>query len=333
MGIEVGINGFGRIGRCFLRAAWGSDVEVAGINDLVGADTLAHLLKYDSVHGTWDKDVKAGDGKIIVEGKDIKVTALKEPEKLPWKDLGVQVAIEATGIFRKASQAKLHLDAGANNVVITAPADSKDPGDITLVLGINDDQLDPKKHKIISNGSCTTNCLAPIAKVINDNFKIKHGLMTTIHSYTNDQRILDLPHKDMRRARAAAVNQIPTTTGAAKAIGLVIPELEGKLNGMAIRVPTPNVSLVDLVTEVEKETSAEKVNEAFKKAAENDLKGILGVSEEPLVSGDFNGNPLSSIVDAGNTYVVDKTMVKALSWYDNEWGFSNRLVDLCKKLG
>jgi len=332
MGVKVGINGFGRIGRCFLRAAWDTGIEVVGINDLVAADTLAHLLKYDSVHGTWERDVKVSGDHLEIEGKKIKITTEKDPASLPWKDLGAELAIEATGLFRKGSAARKHLEAGARHVIITAPADSKDPSDITLVLGVNDKELDPKKHKIISNGSCTTNCLAPVAKVLNDNFTIKHGLMTTIHSYTNDQRILDLPHKDLRRARAAALSQIPTSTGAAKAIGLVLPELEGKLNGLAIRVPTPNVSLVDLVVAVEKKTEAKEVNSKLKAAAEGELKGILGYSEEELVSSDYNGCPLSSIVDARNTFVIDGTMVKVLSWYDNEWGFSNRLVDLCKKL-
>jgi len=332
MAVKVGINGFGRIGRCFFRIAWEEGLEVVGINDLVDASTLAHLLKYDSVHGVWDKDVKADGNDLVVEGKKIQTTAIKEPEKIPWGDQGAEVVIESTGLFRKGSTAKKHLEAGAKFVIISAPADGKDPGDLTLVMGVNDNELDPSKHKIISNGSCTTNCLAPVTKVIHENFKIKHGLMTTIHSYTNDQRILDLPHKDMRRARAAALSMIPTSTGAAKAIGLVMPELNGKLNGLSVRVPTPNVSLVDLVVEVEKETTAEEVNAALKKAANGDLKGILGFSEDPLVSSDYNGCPLSSIVDADNTYVVEGTMVKVLSWYDNEWGFSSRLANLAKKL-
>lgn len=333
MSIKVGINGFGRIGRCALRVAWGSDVEVVGINDLVDSKTLAHLLKYDSIHGTWDKDVKTDGDDLVVEGKKIKVSAIRDPKELPWKELGVDVAIESTGLFRKRSLAQAHIDAGAKKVVISAPGDSSDAPDLTVVLGINDNELDPAKHHIVSNGSCTTNCLAPVSKVLHDNFTIKHGLMTTIHSYTNDQRILDLPHKDLRRARAAALSMIPTSTGAAKAIALVMPELKGKLNGLSIRVPTPNVSLVDLVVEVEKSTSAEEVNAALKKASEGKLKGILGFSEEPLVSTDFNGCPLSSIVDADNTYVVEGTMVKVLSWYDNEWGFSNRMVELIRKIG
>ncbi len=332
MGVKVGINGFGRIGRCFLRIAFGSDVEVVGINDLVDAATLAHLLKYDSVHRTWDKDVKAEGDAIVIAGKKIKVTAVKEPEKLPWKELGVDVAIESTGLFRKRSKAELHLQAGAKSVIISAPGDSKEPPDLTVVIGINDKLIDKSKHKIVSNGSCTTNCLAPVAKVVNDKFKIKHGLMTTIHSYTNDQRILDLPHKDLRRARAAALSMIPTSTGAAKAIGLVLPELNGKLNGLSIRVPTPDVSLVDLVAEVEKPTSVEEVNAALKKAAETELKGILAYTEDELVSSDFMATTVSSTVDAKNTFVMDKTMVKVLAWYDNEWGFSNRMVDLVRKM-
>jgi glyceraldehyde 3-phosphate dehydrogenase len=334
MAIKVGINGFGRIGRCFMRIVSGSEIEVVGINDLVDAKTLAHLLKYDSVHGSWMKEVRAEGDAIVVEGRRIKVTAVKEPEKLPWKELGVNVAIESTGLFRKRSQAAKHLDAGADHVIISAPGESKDEApDLTVVIGINDKLLDPKKHKLVSNGSCTTNCLAPIAKVVNDRFTIKHGLMTTIHSYTNDQRILDLPHKDLRRARAAALSMIPSSTGAAKAIGLVLPELQGKLNGLSIRVPTPNVSLVDMVVEVVKETSKEEVNAALKQASEGELKGVLGYTEELLVSHDFNGCPLSSIVDADSTFVVDKTAVKVLSWYDNEWGFSNRMADLCRLLG
>jgi len=334
MGVKIGINGFGRIGRCLFRVAFGSDVEIMGINDLVDAKTLAHLLKYDSVHGNWSHEVKADGDAIVVDDKKIKVTAVKEPEKLPWKELGVQVAVESTGLFRKRSGAAKHLEAGASHVIISAPGESKEgeTPDYTVVLGINDKGLDPKKHKIVSNGSCTTNCLAPIAKVVNDSFKIKHGLMTTIHSYTNDQRILDLAHKDLRRARAAALNMIPSSTGAAKAIGLVLPELKGKLNGLAVRVPTPNVSIVDMNVEVEKATTKEEVNAALKKASEGELKGILGYSDELLVSSDLNGCPLSSIVDSDSTFVVDGTAVKVMSWYDNEWGFSNRMVELCRRL-
>jgi glyceraldehyde 3-phosphate dehydrogenase len=332
MGVKVGINGFGRIGRCFVRIAFGSDVEVVGINDIVDAKTLAHLLKYDSVHRTWDQEVKADGDAIVIAGKKIKVTAIKEPDKLPWKELGVDVAIESTGLFTKRSKAELHFAAGAKKVLISAPGDSKEPPDLTVVVGINDKLIDKSKHKILSNGSCTTNCLAPVAKVINDNFKIKRGLMTTIHSYTNDQRILDLPHKDLRRARAAALSMIPSSTGAAKAIGLVLPELNGKLNGLSIRVPTPDVSLVDLVADVEKETTVDEVNAALKKAAEGELKGILAYTEEELVSSDFMHTSMSSTVDAKNTFVMDKTMVKVLAWYDNEWGFSNRMVDLVRKM-
>ncbi len=332
MGIKVAINGFGRIGRCFTRVAWDSDVEIVGINDLVGAETLAHLLKYDSVHGVWNHDVAADGDNVVIDGKKIPVTAIREPSELPWKDLGVDVGIESTGLFRKRALAQKLVDAGAKKVIISAPGDSGDPPDLTVVLGVNDDKLDPASQTIISNGSCTTNCLAPIAKVIHDNFTIKHGLITTTHSYTNDQRILDLPHKDMRRARAAALSMIPTTTGAAKAVGLVLPELNGKLNGLSVRVPTPTVSLVDLVAEVEKGTTVEEVNAVLKKAAdEGPMKDVLDYTEEPVVSTDMNGCPASSTVDSGCTYVVDKTMVKVLSWYDNEWGFSNRMVDLVRK--
>jgi glyceraldehyde 3-phosphate dehydrogenase len=315
-----------------MRIAWGSDVEVVGINDLVGADVLAHLLKYDSVHRTWGKDVKADGNDLVIEGKKVKVTALKDPAQLPWKELGVDVVIESTGLFRKRSQAEAHLKAGAKKVIISAPGDSKEPPDLTVVLGINDKLLKPE-HTIVSNGSCTTNCLAPVIKVLHDNFKIKRGFMTTIHAYTNDQRILDLPHKDMRRARAAAMSMIPSSTGAAKAIGLVIPELNGKLNGLSVRVPTPNVSLVDVVVDVEKKTTKEEVNAALKKAAEGELKGILAYSEEPLVSIDFVDTSVSSTVDAENTFVIEGDMIKVLSWYDNEWGFSNRMVELARKLG
>jgi len=331
MSIKVGINGFGRIGRCITRVAWGSDVEIVGINDLVGAEMLAHLLKYDSVHKIWDKEVSADGDDIVVDGKKIKVSAIREPEKLPWKELGVDMVVECTGLFRSKTTAGKHIAAGAKKVVISAPGDSKDPPDLTVVLGINDKDLDLDKHTVISNGSCTTNCLAPVAKTLHDNFTIKRGMMTTTHSYTNDQRILDLPHKDPRRARAAALSMIPTTTGAAKAIGLVMPELKGKLNGLSIRVPTPNVSLVDLVAEISKDVTVEEVNASLKKAAEGELKGIMGYSEEPLVSIDFMGNPLSATVDAASTYVVERSLVKVLAWYDNEWGFSNRMVELIRK--
>ena len=323
---RVAINGFGRIGRCFLRASKGyQEFEVVAINDLTDAKTLAHLLKYDSVHGIFAADIKTGEGSITVDGREIKILAMTEPEKLPWKDLGVDIVIESTGRFTDKPSASKHLNAGAKWVIISAPA--KEP-DMTVCMGVNEETLDPKKHRIISNASCTTNCLAPVAKVIHNEFKIIKGLMTTIHSYTNDQRILDLPHKDLRRARAAAMNMIPTTTGAAKAVGLVLPDLKGKLNGLAIRVPTPNVSVVDLVAEVSKEVTVEEVNGALKKAAEGPMKGILQYSEEPLVSIDLNGNNHSAIVDSKLTMVLEGRMVKVLAWYDNEWGYSSRLRDL-----
>ncbi len=326
MGTRVAINGFGRIGRCFLRASKGyQEFEVVAINDLTDAKTLAHLLKYDSVHGIFAADIKTGEGNITVDGREIKILAMTEPEKLPWKDLGVDIVIESTGRFTDKPSASKHLNAGAKWVIISAPA--KEP-DMTVCMGVNEETLDPKNHRIISNASCTTNCLAPVAKVIHNEFKIIKGLMTTIHSYTNDQRILDLPHKDLRRARAAAMNMIPTTTGAAKAVGLVLPELKGKLNGLAIRVPTPNVSIVDLVAEVSKEVTAEDVNAALKKAAEGPMKGILQYSEEPLVSIDLNGNNHSAIVDSKLTMVLEGRMVKVLAWYDNEWGYSSRIRDL-----
>ena len=329
MAIKVGINGFGRIGRCFFRIVQGSDIEVVGINDLVPAETLAHLLKYDSVHGRYEKDVKAEGESLVVAGKKVKVTSIKDPAQLPWKDLGVQIAIESTGLFTKRDDAKKHLDAGAKKVIITAPAKEVD---LTVVIGVNNKAYDKNKHHILSNASCTTNCLAPVAKVLHDKFGIETGLMTTIHSYTNDQRILDLPHKDLRRARAAALSMIPTTTGAAKAVGEVLPELKGKLNGLAIRVPTPNVSLVDLTVLLKKEVTIEQVNAAVKAAAEGELKGILAYTEEELVSIDFNHSSTSSNFDAKSTYVIEKNLVKVLSWYDNEWGFSNRLADLCRIL-
>ncbi len=324
--MRVAINGFGRIGRAFLRASKGNNgFTVVAINDLTDAKTLAHLLKYDSVHGIFKAEVKAGDGNINVDGAEIKILALTEPEKLPWKDLGVDVVIESTGRFTDKPSASKHIDAGAKWVIISAPA--KEP-DITICMGVNEETLDPGKHKVISNASCTTNCLAPVAKVIHNEFKINKGLMTTIHSYTNDQRILDLPHKDLRRARAAAMSMIPTTTGAAKAVGLVLPDLKGKLNGFAMRVPTPNVSVVDLVAEVSRDVTAEEVNTALKRAAEGPLKGILQYSEDPLVSIDFNGNDHSAIVDAKLTMVLEGKMVKVLAWYDNEWGYSSRIRDL-----
>jgi glyceraldehyde 3-phosphate dehydrogenase len=326
MAIRVGINGFGRIGRAFLRASKGqAKFSIVAINDLTDAKTLAHLLKYDSVHGIFGADVKAGDGSVIVDGEEIKILAVTEPEKLPWKDFGADIVIESTGRFTDKPSASKHIDAGAKWVIISAPA--KEP-DITICMGVNEETLDPKKHKVISNASCTTNCLAPVAKVIHSEFKIVKGLMTTIHSYTNDQRILDLPHKDLRRARAAAMSMIPTTTGAAKAVGLVLPDLKGKLNGLSIRVPTPNVSLVDIVAEVSRDITVEEVNAALKKAAEGLMKGVLQYSEEPLVSIDFNGNDHSAIVDSKLTMVIEGKMVKVLAWYDNEWGYSSRLRDL-----
>ena len=326
MSFRVAINGFGRIGRNFLRASTGyREFEIVAINDLTDAKTLSHLLKYDSVHGIYRADVKPGAGSIVVDGKEIKVLGVTEPDKLPWKDMGVDVVIESTGRFTDRPSATGHLDAGAKWVIISAPA--KDP-DATVCMGVNEEILDPTKHKIISNASCTTNCLAPVAKVLHSEFGIVKGLMTTIHSYTNDQRILDLPHKDLRRARAAALNMIPTTTGAAKAVGLVLPELKGKLNGLAIRVPTPNVSIVDLVAELGKTVAVEEVNAAMKKASEGPLKGILQYSEEPVVSGDLNGNEHSSIFDAPLSMVLEGKMAKVLAWYDNEWGYSSRLRDL-----
>ncbi len=331
MVIKLGINGFGRIGRNLLRAGIGSpEIEFVAVNDLTDSKTLAHLLKYDSIHGRFDGTVEAGDGEIIVNGKSIKVLSERDPADLPWGKLGIQIVVESTGLFTKRADAEKHLKAGAKKVIISAPASDED---ITIVLGVNDDKYEPAKHHIISNASCTTNCLAPIAKVLHDKFKIKHGLMTTTHAYTNDQKILDLPHSDLRRARAAAVSMIPTSTGAAKAVGLVLPELQGKLDGMAIRVPTQDVSVVDLVAEVESDVTAEEVNAAFKEAADGPLKGILEVSVEPLVSVGYQGNPASSTVDAISTKVLDKSMVKVLSWYDNEWGFSCRMVDLIKKVG
>ena len=329
MGLKVAINGFGRIGRCFFRIAYDTDLEIVAINDLVDADTLAHLLKYDSVHGKWEVPVRAEGDTLIAGDRKVKVLSERDPANLPWKDMGVDVAVEATGLFRKRPDAQKHLQAGAKKVLISAPA--TDP-DITIVIGVNDKKYDPEKHHIISNASCTTNCLAPVTKVLDDNFKVLKALMTTIHAYTNDQRILDLPHKDLRRARAAALSMIPTTTGAAKAVGEVLPHLKGKLHGIAIRVPTPNVSVVDLVAVLEKETSGEEINQAFKKASEGELKGILAYTEEELVSIDFNHTSYSAIVDAKNTHLIDKNLVKVLAWYDNEWGYSNRLVELSQKL-
>jgi glyceraldehyde 3-phosphate dehydrogenase len=330
MAVKVGINGFGRIGRNIMRAAMGhNDIDFVAVNDLTNAATLAHLLKYDSVLGNLDADVRATSDGITVAGDDFKVLSVKDPAQLPWKDLGVDIVVESTGIFTDRDGAAKHLAAGAKKVIITAPA--KKP-DITVVLGVNDDKYDPAKHQIISNASCTTNCLAPLAKVIHERFTIKKAWMTTVHSYTNDQNLLDLPHKDLRRARAAAVSIIPTTTGAAIAVGEVMPELKGKFDGIAMRVPTPNVSVVDLNALVEKKTSRDEVNAALKEEACGRLKGILAVSDEPLVSIDFRRNPNSSIVDSAYTSVMDGDFVKVLSWYDNEWGYSSRCVDLMRQI-
>jgi glyceraldehyde 3-phosphate dehydrogenase len=330
MAVKVGINGFGRIGRNIMRAALGSgDVDFVAVNDLTSAATLAHLLKYDSVLGNLTADVKASGDGIAVDGDEFKVLSMKDPAQLPWKDLGVDVVFEATGIFATREGASKHLAAGAKKVIITAPA--KGP-DITVVLGVNDDQYDPTIHHIISNASCTTNCLAPIAKVIHERFGIRKGWMTTIHSYTNDQNLLDLPHKDLRRARAAALSMIPTTTGAASAVGEVLPQLKGRLDGFAMRVPTPNVSVVDLNAILDTRTTGEDVNAALREAANGPLKGILSVSDAELVSIDFKGNPHSSIVDAPYTKVMDGDFLKILSWYDNEWGYSNRCVDLLRQI-
>jgi len=328
MAIKVGINGFGRIGRNVLRASLSDpEIDFVAVNDITDPKTLAHLLKHDSVLGTLNAEVGYGEDYITVNGKKIKVFKEKDPAKIDWSSLGAQIVLESTGLFTKAEDAKKHLNGSVKKVIITAPAKGED---ITIVLGVNEKQYDPARHHIISNASCTTNCLAPVAKVVNDNFHIIKGSMTTIHSYTNDQRTLDLPHKDLRRARAAGLSIIPTTTGAAKAVGLVLPELKGKLDGYAMRVPTPNVSLVDLVAFVEKNTTTEEVQGALKKAAEGPLKGILGYTEEELVSTDFRGDPRSSIVDAGFTKVIDGNCVKVTSWYDNEWGYSCRVRDLVK---
>jgi glyceraldehyde 3-phosphate dehydrogenase len=330
MAVRVGINGFGRIGRNIMRAALGDkNIDFVAVNDLTSAATLAHLLKYDSVLGNLHAKVEAtGDG-IAVDGDTFKVLSMRDPAQLPWKDLGVDVVFESTGLFTDRDSAAKHLAAGAKRVVITAPAKSPD---VTVVLGVNDSTYDPAKHHIISNASCTTNCLAPLAKVIHESFGIKKGWMTTIHSYTNDQQLLDLPHKDLRRARAAALSMIPTTTGAASAVGEVLPDLKGKLDGFAMRVPTPNVSVVDLAAIMEKKATAQEVNAAFKAAADGPLKGILNYSTAELVSIDFKGDPASSTIDAAYTKVMDGDFVKVLSWYDNEWGYSNRCVDLLRLL-
>jgi glyceraldehyde 3-phosphate dehydrogenase len=326
LSVKVAINGFGRIGRNFFRAAQGHpELEIVALNDLTDAKTLAHLLKYDSTYGIFNAEVVAKDGAISVNGKDITVLAERDPGKLPWKDLGIDVVIESTGFFTDAVKANAHREAGAKKVIISAPAKNED---ITIVMGVNEDKYDPRSHNIVSNASCTTNCLAPVAKILNDEFGINKALMTTIHAYTNDQVILDYPHKDLRRARAAALSMIPTTTGAAKAVALVIPELKGKFDGFSMRVPTPTVSVVDLTMELAKPSDATALNAAFDQAAAGRMKGILGISHEPLVSIDYKGNPLSSVVDALSTVVMGGNMAKILSWYDNEWGYSHRLVDL-----
>jgi glyceraldehyde 3-phosphate dehydrogenase len=331
MSIRVGVNGFGRIGRVFFRAALeAKDIEVVGVNDLADAKTLAHLLKHDSVHGNLAAEVVAKDGAIFVNGREVRVLALKDPGSLPWRELGVDIVVESTGLFVDTATASKHITAGAKKVIITAPA--KDP-DVTLVLGVNEGMYDPAKHRIVSNASCTTNCLATTAKVLDDAFGIKRGFASTVHSYTNDQKIHDFPHKDLRRARAAAVSMIPTTTGAAKAVGLVLPHLKGKLDGIAIRVPTVNVSVVDLTVEVNKPASVQAINEAFREAAAGKLRGILDATDEELVSVDFNGNPHSSIVDLPSTALVDGNMVKVLAWYDNEYGYSSRVRDLIRFIG
>ncbi len=331
MAVKVGINGFGRIGRNVFRAGLGSkEFDIVAVNDITDAKTLGHLLKYDSVIGNMTATVEVKDATISVNGKGFRVLSERDHTRLPWKDLGVDVVIESTGLkhFTNEDAARQHIANGAKKVIISAPA--KQP-DVTIAMGVNDEIYDPKKHHVISNASCTTNCLAPVAKVLQKTFGVKKGLMTTIHSYTNDQKLLDLPHSDLRRARAAALNMIPTSTGAAKAIGLVIPDLKGKLDGVAIRVPTPNVSLVDLVIESEKPGTTDSVNAAFKEAAAGGLRHILEYTESPLVSSDFKGNPHSAIVDAGLTYTMD-TMIKVGAWYDNEWGYSNRVIDLLKKI-
>jgi glyceraldehyde 3-phosphate dehydrogenase len=332
MATRVAINGFGRIGRNILRAAreYNAELEFVAVNDLTDADTLAHLLRYDSVHGRYPGEIEATGEALVVDGDEIRVLAERDPARLPWADLGVDIVFEATGLFTSREKAQLHLDAGARKVVITAPAKGED---ITVVLGVNHDRYDPDNHHIISNASCTTNCLAPVVKVLLDSFGFRRGIMTTVHSYTNDQNILDLPHKDLRRARAAALSIIPTTTGAAKATGLVLPQVKGRIDGMAMRVPTPNVSIVDLVAEVERDASVEDVNQAMRDAASGDLDGVLQVSDDQLVSVDFVGNPASSIVDARSTFSIENRLVKVIAWYDNEWGYSARCVDLASYIG
>jgi glyceraldehyde 3-phosphate dehydrogenase len=332
MPIRVAINGFGRIGRNVLRAAkkaGASDIDFVAVNDLTDTKTLAHLLKYDSVHGIYPGTVEAREGSLVVDGDEVKVFAEKDPAALPWRDLGVDIVIESTGRFTKKSDAAKHIEGGAKKVIISAPAKDED---ITIVLGVNEDKYDPASHHVVSNASCTTNCLAPVVKVLLDEFGFRRGLMTTVHAYTNDQNILDLPHKDLRRARAAGMSIIPTTTGAAKATSLVIPEVKGKIDGVAFRVPTPDVSVVDLTAELEKEVTAQQVNDALRAAAEGRMKGILGYEETELVSIDYTGNPNSSIIDAPSTSVL-AGMVKVIAWYDNEWGYSNRCVDLARYMG
>jgi len=328
MATKVGINGFGRIGRLALKAIkqrCDGKLEVVAVNDLTDAKTNAHLFKYDSNYGAYPGKVEAKDNAIVVDGREIKVLAERDPSKIPWRDYGVDIVIESTGLFTQATKAAAHLQGGAKKVLISAPAKEED---ITIVLGVNEEKYDPAKHRIISNGSCTTNCIAPVVKVLHQIFGVSRGLMTTIHSYTNDQRILDIFHHDLRRARAAAMNIVPTTTGAARVVGVVIPELQGKLHGIAIRVPTPTVSIVDFVADLNREVSAEEINDAFRVAAEGELKGIVEYCDEPLVSTDFKGNPASAIFDALSTIVIDGNMVKVLAWYDNEWGYSCRLADL-----
>jgi glyceraldehyde 3-phosphate dehydrogenase len=336
MPVRVAINGFGRVGRSFVRAARAhdADIEVVAVNDLASPQTLAHLLKYDSVFGRFGGEVEARDGAIVVDGTEMRALAETDPRALPWSELGVDVVIESTGRFRTRAAAAQHLDAGARKVIISAPAKGEQPPDATVVLGVNFDEVyDPEHHHIVSNASCTTNCLAPVAKVLHDTAGIRHGLMTTVHAYTSDQNLLDGPHTDLRRARSAAINLIPTSTGAAKALGLVIPELAGRLNGFAVRVPMPTGSLVDLTVETERETSAEEINAAFARLADRgSLQGILAYTEDPIVSSDIVGSSYSSIFDAGLTSVIDGTMVKVVAWYDNEWGYSSRLVDLAQRV-
>jgi glyceraldehyde 3-phosphate dehydrogenase len=324
--VKLGINGFGRIGRNVFRASLNNpNVEIVAVNDLTDVNTLAHLLKYDTTHGRLDATVEAGEGCLIVNGREVKIFAERDPGNLPWGEYGVEIVVESTGIFTAKEKAEAHLKGGAKKVIISAPATNED---ITIVMGVNEDKYDPAAHTVISNASCTTNCLAPFAKVLNDKFGIVKGMMTTVHSYTNDQSVLDLPHKDLRRARAAAENIIPSSTGAAKAVSLVLPELKGKLNGMAFRVPTPNVSVTDLVAVLNVNVSVEDVNAALREAANGPLKGIMNFTDEPLVSSDFNGDPASSTIDSLSTMVVGDNMVKVVSWYDNEWGYSNRVLDL-----